>query len=195
MTTAVSNPASFSSVRSACSAEGLGSSTSFSAYTRGGGIVPSTASAGISTTASGLRLSQFSGVSITNFNLTSPTPGLSYQQSAISPSSATITLKVGNDGYVQRNGVDTTAYGSPTGTNIAAGKYWKWTLSSGTAPGGTAGGLAGTWILCSDAKTLSLSQTGIGTKTCTLSVQFANDSGGGGATTAGSWTLTADVST
>lgn len=64
MGTAVSNPASFSSVRSACSAEGYGSNTAFSAYRRGGGIVPSGASAGISTTAAGLQLSQFNGVTI-----------------------------------------------------------------------------------------------------------------------------------
>lgn len=65
MSTTISNPASFSSVRAACTAEGYGSSANFSAYTRGGGIVPNNANtAGIATVASSLRLSQFSGVTI-----------------------------------------------------------------------------------------------------------------------------------
>lgn len=65
MATAVSNPASFSSVRSACSAEGYGSSTSFSGYNRGGGIVPDHANtAGVSASDAGLALSQFSGITI-----------------------------------------------------------------------------------------------------------------------------------
>lgn len=65
MGTAVSNPASFSSVRSACSAEGYGSSLSFTGYNRGGGIVPDHANtAGVSATDAGLALSQFSGITI-----------------------------------------------------------------------------------------------------------------------------------
>ena len=65
MGTLISNPASFSSVRAACTAEGYGSNTAMSAYRRGGGITPDHANtAGISTTAAGLRLSQFSGVTI-----------------------------------------------------------------------------------------------------------------------------------
>lgn len=89
MGTAISNPASFSSVRSACSAEGYGSSTSLSAYTRGGGIVPNTgATASISTVAAGLALSQFSGVVI-------PSPvshhTSSINQSTTSGSASTVT--------------------------------------------------------------------------------------------------------
>lgn len=75
----VSNPASFSSLRSACSAEGYGSSTNFGAYYRGGSRVPANASAGISATAAGLQLSQFNGVTIP--------VGVVNHTSSVSPSS------------------------------------------------------------------------------------------------------------
>lgn len=55
---AVSNPASFSSIRAE-----FGGSTKFSDYYRGGPYVPLNAAASISTTAVGLALSQFNGVS------------------------------------------------------------------------------------------------------------------------------------
>lgn len=52
----VSNPATFSSIKANC-----GGSNNFKDYYRGGPYVPSTANAGISTTANGLSMSQFSG--------------------------------------------------------------------------------------------------------------------------------------
>lgn len=54
----VSNPASFSSIRAA-----FGGTDPFSAYYRGGPHVPISSSSGISTTANGLSMSQFNGVS------------------------------------------------------------------------------------------------------------------------------------
>lgn len=63
----ISNPASFSSVRTAFSAEGYGTSTSFFAYRQGGGIVPATApfnAIGAGTAGDPLRLSQFSGFTV-----------------------------------------------------------------------------------------------------------------------------------
>lgn len=69
-----SNPTSFGnttpqpgSVRAAFSAEGYGTSTSFFAYTQGGGIVPATApfnAIGAGTAGDPLRLSQFSGFTV-----------------------------------------------------------------------------------------------------------------------------------
>jgi hypothetical protein len=64
MATAISNPASFSSVRSAFNAENLGISTSFKDYRLGGPIVPFTSpfySIGAATPGDDLKLSQFSG--------------------------------------------------------------------------------------------------------------------------------------
>lgn len=55
----VSNPATFSSIKAAYGA----ASNNFSDYVRGGTIVPSNAPTQISTTAAGLAMSQFNGVS------------------------------------------------------------------------------------------------------------------------------------
>lgn len=68
MATTISTPATFSSVRNAFNAEGFGLSTSFFAYRQGGGIVPNTSDynvIGAGTVADPLRLSQFSGLTVT----------------------------------------------------------------------------------------------------------------------------------
>ena len=67
MPSVISNPASFSSVRTAFNAEGYGISDSFFAYRQGGGIVPATApfdGIGAGTVGDPLQLSQFSGFSV-----------------------------------------------------------------------------------------------------------------------------------
>jgi hypothetical protein len=69
--TTISNPASFSSVRTAFNTEGYGISTSFFAYRQGAGIVPATATfnaIGAGTGGDPLQLSQFSGFTV-------PSPG------------------------------------------------------------------------------------------------------------------------
>lgn len=72
MATTISNPASFSSVRSAFNTEGYGISTSFFAYRQGGGIVPSSSAfnvIGAGTGGDPLRLSQFSGFTVPSLAL------------------------------------------------------------------------------------------------------------------------------
>lgn len=67
MPTSISNPASFSSVRTAFNAEGYGLSTSLFAYRQGGGIVPATTPfnvIGAGTGGDPLQLSQFNGFSV-----------------------------------------------------------------------------------------------------------------------------------
>lgn len=67
MATSISNPASFSSVRTAFNTEGYGISNSLFAYRQGGGIVPATApfnAIGAGTAGDPLQLSQFSGFSV-----------------------------------------------------------------------------------------------------------------------------------
>jgi hypothetical protein len=67
MPTSISNPASFSSVRTAFNTEGYGISNSLFAYRQGGGIVPATApfnAIGAGTAGDPLQLSQFSGFSV-----------------------------------------------------------------------------------------------------------------------------------
>lgn len=67
MPTSISNPATFSSVRTAFNTEGYGISTSLFAYRQGGGIVPATSgfnAIGAGTGGDPLQLSQFSGFSV-----------------------------------------------------------------------------------------------------------------------------------
>ena len=67
MPTSISNPASFSSVRTAFNTEGYGISNSLFAYRQGGGIVPATSpfnAIGAGTVGDPLQLSQFSGFSV-----------------------------------------------------------------------------------------------------------------------------------
>jgi hypothetical protein len=67
MPSVISNPASFSSVRTAFNAEGYGISDSFFAYRQGGSIVPATSTfngIGAGTEGDPLQLSQFSGFSV-----------------------------------------------------------------------------------------------------------------------------------
>lgn len=67
MPTSISNPATFSSVRSAFNTEGYGISTSLFAYRQGGGIVPATSefnAIGAGTGGDPLQLSQFNGFSV-----------------------------------------------------------------------------------------------------------------------------------
>ena len=78
MPTSISNPATFSSVRTAFNTEGYGTSTSFYAYRQGGGIVPATSpfnAIGAGTSGDPLRLSQFSGFSVPSL-YTAPTVSL-----------------------------------------------------------------------------------------------------------------------
>lgn len=72
MPTVISNPATFSSVRSAFSTEGYGTSTSFYAYRQGGGIVPATSGfnvIGAGTSGDPLILSQFSGFAVPSLTI------------------------------------------------------------------------------------------------------------------------------
>jgi hypothetical protein len=78
MPTTISTNATFSSVRSAFSAEGYGTSTSFFAYRQGGGIVPDTSTfnvIGAGTQGDPLRLHQFSGFVVPSLVTFSPIEG------------------------------------------------------------------------------------------------------------------------
>lgn len=85
MPTTISNPATFSSVRAAFSAEGFGTSTSLLAYRQGGGIVPATSTfnvIGAGTASDPLQLSQFNG-----FVVPSPTGTVSLSNVTLNASS------------------------------------------------------------------------------------------------------------
>jgi hypothetical protein len=97
--TTISNPASFSSVRSAFTAESFGSSTSFFAYRQGAGIVPATAyfnAIGAGTAGDPLRLSQFSGFIVPSPATFSPaggtSPGAPVELNSFGQFNATVTI-------------------------------------------------------------------------------------------------------
>jgi len=125
MGTAVSNPASFSSIRSACSAEGYGSSTNFTGYNRGGGIVPDHANtAGVSATDAGLAMSQFSGITIPSA-ITNHTSSISH---------ASINAEYLDSTAPATSGTATTSAVSVSITSGGVGPYtYSWALVSGTA--------------------------------------------------------------
>jgi hypothetical protein len=97
--TTISNPASFSSVRTAFNAEGYGISTSFFAYRQGGGIVPAVAyfnAIGAGTGGDPLRLSQFSGFIVPSPATFSPaggtSPGAPVALSSFAQYNASVTI-------------------------------------------------------------------------------------------------------
>jgi hypothetical protein len=76
--TTISNPASFSSVRTAFNTEGYGISTSFFAYRQGGGIVPATSgfnAIGAGTGGDPLQLTQFNGFTVPSSVVFTPDGG------------------------------------------------------------------------------------------------------------------------
>jgi hypothetical protein len=78
--TTISNPASFSSVRTAFNTEGYGISTSFFAYRQGGGIVPATSgfnAIGAGTSGDPLRMTQFNGFTVPSLVTFTPEGGAS----------------------------------------------------------------------------------------------------------------------
>jgi hypothetical protein len=78
--TTISNPASFSSVRTAFNTEGYGISTSFFAYRQGGGIVPATSgfnAIGAGTSGDPLQLTQFNGFTVPSLVTFNPEGGAS----------------------------------------------------------------------------------------------------------------------
>lgn len=125
MATSISNPASFSSIRSAFTAEGYGSSTSFYAYRQGGGIVPSTSAfdaIGAGTSGDPLRLSQFSGFTV-------PSPYLELQTMSADQNDAYIYVPAPVDDYqtILRHGWNYTGLGSmsPVTSSIYSGASWQ----------------------------------------------------------------------
>jgi hypothetical protein len=128
-----------------------------------------------------------------SYNLTTPTPG------------ATLTSEGNTNGgtfyaYVQP-GVDglmgsvfntsgsNPAFGSSSGGSIASGKYFKYT---GTASHTNMA--ADTWYPVGSGYYCGAKRTNAnGTTTSNLSISFANDASGNGATTAGSWTFSVTI--
>lgn len=135
----------------------------------------------------------FQNIAVPTFALTNPTPGGSGNSTQTDPGTALCTLTptlAGN--LVPADSGATQAFGSPTGGTNASGKYWKWVYVSGDLP--TAGTPAqNTWTAVDGSSQVRMSRSTTGIRSGVVAISFADDSGGTGATTAGNWTLTAEV--
>ena len=184
MATTISNPASFSSVRTAFNAEGYGISTSFFAYRQGGGIVPATSgfnAIGAGTGGDPLQLSQFSGFSV-------PSPVvISIANDYIATDTVyesdldfnTTTYGIRSNGTIDASATSTlggTTDGTTNGTNwitptSSASLYEvRATKVSGDTP--NAGSALNTWLACSTTRSWALYLTGLGRFDCVLTIEI-----------------------
>lgn len=116
---AVSNPATFASIKAE-----FGGSNNFKDYYRGGPYVAASAAAGISTTAAGLRMSQFNGVTAyTPVSATaSPTrvDYTNYNKGTWVMGTSTVTASGGNGSYTYSLAFLSGSTDDGNGTSITA---------------------------------------------------------------------------
>lgn len=108
-------------------------------------------------------------------------------------STADATLRFDTNGAVtsltNSNGVQQiTDWYQPNITGIGNQFWIRATLSSGTSPTGSA---LNTWLQLSSPASWRLTQTTNGSRTCTLAISIATDSGGTNVVTTGTATITA----
>lgn len=189
MATTISNPASFSSVRSAFSAEGYGISTSFFAYRQGGGIVPATSgfnAIGAGTGGDPLQLSQFSGFTVPSpvvisiasdsissdavYETESDVQSASYGilASGLIAAQATST----NNGLTINGVTDGTNWVTPT--SAASNYEVRATKVSGVNPSG----LLNTWLPCTSDRYWTLLLVGGGQESCVLTIEIRDTATG-----------------
>lgn len=124
------------------------------------------------------------------YTLYATTPGGWVEQEAFFPSTATCWVRAHPDGVLRDQVDQYTQFGSLWATNIAASKYWRWNYVSGTSPTST-NMTGGSWYPVNDSYYVGQTRSTNGSNAGYITIQFANDSGGGGATTGGSWYLAA----
>lgn len=128
-----------------------------------------------------------------NYSLYNPTPGGWNEVEGFWPGSALAWVRAHPDGVLRDQSSIYTQFGSLWATNIAASKYWRWNYVSGSSPNYT-NMTGGSWYPVNDSYYVGQSRSSTGAQSGVVTIQFANDSGGGGATTGGSWTISAIVS-
>ena len=157
MATTISNPASFSSVRTAFNSEGYGISTSFFAYRQGGGIVPATSgfnAIGAGNGGDPLRLTQFNGFVVPSPQTVNIADYTGYaSDSNLEYAIASSSYQLFGDGTVywakQEGGLATDGYlpGEWLTSGSASGISAKATiLSSSNSSGAAINGTFGSWI-------------------------------------------------
>lgn len=175
MATTISNPASFSSVRSAFNAEGYGISSSFFAYRQGGGIVPATSAfnvIGAGTSGDPLQLSQFSGftvpspvtISITDQIIDGFGSGEAYAYYFLS--SGGQALKSTEAEGINPTNIEQWCTPITESSNYEA----RATVTNGSLSGGDA---TGTWLALSSTRNWFRNSSGSGNSdTCTIFVEI-----------------------
>ena len=185
MPTTISNPARFSSVRTAFNAEGYGISTSFFAYRQGGGIVPATSgfnAIGAGTAGDPLRLSQFNGFTVPSLDVVSIANDFIaadavYEQDL---DFNTATYGIRSNGTIDASYTSTNGGGTNGTTN---GSNWITPTSSAslyevraTKVSGDAfqptGSALGQWLPCTSNRAWYLYLTGIGRLDCVLTIEI-----------------------
>lgn len=157
MATSITNPASFSSVRTAFNAEGYGISTSLYAYRQGGGIVPATSTfnvIGAGTAGDPLSLSQFNGFSVPSLFVPGSVTYTANGTFVVPSGYTTLTIEAWGGGgqgsgaaqpaggYTGTPGQDTTVSGTGLTTMVAGGGQGGGPSSSGLLGVGGTGGVA-----------------------------------------------------
>ena len=131
------------------------------------------------------------------FSIVNPLAGGTYIDGDVAPGSVSCTMSVGSDGYIGFSGVAAgdlggQLWGTPQTAGVGVGYWVRVTLTSGTFSSSAGSG----WLQLSTTRhwTRNRPTSGIGTTSCTCTVEIATDSGGASIVTSGSFTLRATLS-
>ncbi len=119
--------------------------------------------------------------------IVNPLPGGTFEDVAVFPNSAAITLIFASNGQI--NSGDHLWF-DPVTSNIGSSYWIRATLTAGTTP--TTGTL-NTWMQLSVNRSWSNLQSGAGTKSSTLLIEIATDPSGSNIVTSGTYTIIATV--
>lgn len=169
---------------------------SLSEYYRGGSLVPVGTAAGTSgaqiAMSGAISLGDFRGVSA--FAIVDPLAGGTYTDMDTAPGSAACTMSVGSAGHIGFVGAASgdlggQDWGTPNTAGVGSGYWVRVTLTSGTFSASDGSG----WLQLSTTRNWTRSRPtgGIGTTSCTCTVDIATDSGGVNIVASGSFTLRA----
>ena len=186
MPTTISNPASFSSVRTAFNTEGYGISTSFFAYRQGGGIVPATSgfnAIGAGTSGDPLQLTQFNGFTVPSSDVISIANDFiaadAVYESDLDFNTATYGIR--SNGTIDASHTSTNGGGSDglthntnwiTPTSSASLYEVRATKVSGDTPNAVGGAALNTWLPCTSNRFWGLYLTGVGRFDCVLTIEI-----------------------
>lgn len=108
---------------------------------------------------------------------------------AFSPSPATAGMNFNSNGtYAAADGAPAGNWATPTTTGVGSDYEIRWTNTSGTLSSGT----AGAWLALTSGQSFAVTQSGVGTKSCTGTVEI-RDAATSTVQTTSTVTLSAEV--